>query len=78
MMNPCIRKLIENKNPIYVNPKFDDRTLLMNFLEANGYKRKDGQENSWGSMKESVFPIGVNFLLKEVFRRIRDFPEDYQ
>ena len=66
-MNSIVRKLIENKNPIYVNPKFDDRALLMNFLEANGYKRKDGQENSWGSMKESVFPIGVDFLSKEYF-----------
>lgn len=66
-VNPYVRKQIENRNPIYVNPKFDDRVMLMNFLWSKGFKPKDERENTWGSIKESVFPIGVDFLSKEYY-----------
>ena len=67
-VNTYLRKLIEENEFIYVNPRYDYRGSLVHFLSSHhGFKARAGEENSWENVRDSVFPIGLDIAKKEYF-----------
>ena len=66
-MNAIVRKLLADNKHVFVNPRYDDRSALLLFLGSEGFVCRPGQENSWESIRESVFPIAVDFKNKEYY-----------
>lgn len=67
-MNSYVRKLIAENEFIYANPRFDSRVALIDYLSCQcEFKGREGSANSRESIRESVFPIGIDIAKKEYF-----------
>ena len=62
-MNRRLKIRIENGEPVYVNPPFEERWSFMYFIRANDFKCV--VEQAWDCIEDSVLPIVLDFNKKE-------------